>query len=334
MRAFVASDIAKIRNERLRVRALISKLGEYGYYTNFYDADLSRDAADTFARRQGNCLSYTNMFIALAREAGLDAQFEIVKTPPMYSVSKGVLEHQVHIRVHVQLPLRSHRERYLTVDFNRRNIREFDGKVISDQFAKSLHLANLAVEYWHDGHDQAAFSHMVRAIKLEPRHADHWTNLATFYKRRGKTTEALQLNRYALSLDRTHMVALSGVVQHAHGEELSRARTMLKRQRTNNPYYQFALAQRAHAQDHLEDALHFVDQSLRLDNRNHQFFELKGKILQELEHFTEARENYQRALNFAPSEQEKQRYRRALLAVERFLIKTPMSNARSVTVSG
>ena len=52
-----------------------------------YDPSLTLTAADTFNRRAGNCLSFSNMFIAMAREAGLKAWFQEVKLPPNGAVS-------------------------------------------------------------------------------------------------------------------------------------------------------------------------------------------------------------------------------------------------------
>ena len=319
MRNFIAEDIRKIKSKRVRVNALMDKLGKNGYYSDNYNAGLTQSASETFAAREGNCLSYTHMFIALAREAGLNAQYELVEAPPTFSATEGVLEHQVHIRARVVLPSRLYRERFISVDFNLGNVREYEGELISDEYALSLHYANDAVQYWREGKDAEAFVRIVKAISLAPRHSDHWVNLATFYNRRGNLAEALHINRYALYLDPGHIVALASVVQNAQGDEFHRAKSQLERHRAKNPYYQFALAQLADHHGHLEDALRFVDHSLRLNKRNHEFFELRGTILTKLELYTEAKDSFSNALDFATNDQEKERYRNALRKVERLI---------------
>lgn len=319
MRAFVATDILKISSQRARVHALIDKLADHGYYTDNYVEGLTQSAIDTFAQKRGNCLSYTHMFIALARAARLNARYELVHAPPTYSASEGVLEHQVHIRVRVILPNRLYRERYISVDFNRRSIKDFAGEVVSDSFARALHLGNNAVEHWRDGREVDAFARIVRAIDIEPRHADHWVNLATFYSRRGQPDAALRINRHALALDRGHLVALAAVVQNAKGNEYRRAKAFLERRRANNAYYQFALAQRAQELNQFADALKFVDRSLELERRNHRFFGLKGKILKSLNNYDDARASYRRALNFADGEAARIHYRYELEALNQLM---------------
>lgn len=319
MRAFVEPDIAKVKNERARVHALIRKLAVEGYYSDTYVDGLTQSAAATFTSKKGNCLSYTHMFIALARAAGLDARYELVNAPPTYIANEGVLVHLVHIRLRVLLPSRLYRERYVSIDFNRHSVKEFQGRVVSDQFARSLHYANDAVEYWRSGDNNLAFAYIGHAIKLAPKHPDHWVNLATFYKRLGLSEEALQINRYALSLDKSHVVALAGILEHAQGAEFVRLKTKVERRRAKNPYYQFALAQRAFEYSQMAEALFFIDRSLALERRNHRFFELKGSILKSLNNYEEAYSSYENALNFAKTPAEKQRYQRELDVLDQLL---------------
>lgn len=315
MRTFVRGDIDKINSERARVNALIGKLTDYGYYSNYYEDGLTLSAIDAFERKQGNCLSYTHMFIALARLADLDARYEIVNAPPSYSASQGILEHQAHIRARVVLPHRLYRTRYVTVDFNRRNIRQFEGRVVSDRFGKSLHFANNAVAHWQADDDISAFNNIVRALTLAPRNPDHWVNLAAFYRRAGKQSEAEAIYRYTLSLDPSHLVALGGIVFNAKAEDYTRAKAMLERRRNNNAYYQFALAQRAYALKHYGDALQFVNRSLTLQKRNHEFFRLKGDILLSMDNHEDARKNYIQAINHASTPRERRKYERVLTTV-------------------
>lgn len=322
----------------------MNKLAEQGYYEDYYDAGLTLNASQAFTRKRGNCLSYTHMFIALAREAGLDARYEIVEAPPLYSVTDGILEHQVHIRSRVLWPNeyrvsdsnhvwpthgvartlaapRVNLERYISVDFNERNIRAYEGRIVSDDFALSLHFANNAVEFWKRGDESKAFIHIVEAIRLAPRYADHWVNLATFYTRRGLSSEALLINRFALSLDPHHAIALAGVVQNAARGELSRAKTRLQRLRNNNAYYQYALAQRARASQDLLAALRFVDRSITLERRNHEFLAFKAYVLLSLQRYLQARETLKRAIAYVDDEQERRAYEGILDEIEQQIVR-------------
>lgn len=348
MRNFVDPDILEVKSRRYRVHALMNKLADYGYYSDYYDAGLTLSANQTFKRKRGNCLSYTHLFIALAREAGLDARYELVKAPPLYSVSDGILEHQVHIRSRVMWPSefgrsvvssfgplhgiartlaapRINLERYISVDFNERDIKGYEGTIVSDDFALSLHFANNAVEYWKRREESKAFRYMVEAIRLAPRYADHWVNLATFYTRRGLSNEALLINRYALSLNPHHVIALAGVVQHAARGEMTRAKSRLQRLRNNNAHYQLALAQRSTANQDFSGALAYVDRSITLEKRNHEFLAFKAEVLISLQRYSYAHETLSRAIHHVEDEQERQEYQRKLSEIEEKIVENQSS---------
>ena len=317
MRRFVIHDIAKVRNARLRVQRLIDKLAKHGYYTASYESSLTQSAQSTFESKRGNCLSHTHLFIALARASGLDARYEIVDAPPTYSAERGVLEHQMHIRAKVLLPSRMRGSQYLTVDFNETPNRQSLGRLVSDRFAKSLHYGNDAVAHWLRDDATRAFAHLVKAIKLEPRHADHWVNLATFYIRNGQGEEGLLIHRYALSLNPQHMVALAGIVGYSDGAEFSRARKFLEARRGRNPYYQLALAKRAHHHGHFLEALDYVERSISLDRTNPELLSFKGEVLMRLTDYLAARESYAQALRYAETSTQRASFQDAILSAER-----------------
>ena len=52
-----------------------------------YD-EITRTASETFRARRGNCLSFSNMFVAMARDVGLDVQFQEVEIPPDWTSTR------------------------------------------------------------------------------------------------------------------------------------------------------------------------------------------------------------------------------------------------------
>lgn len=316
MKRFVATDIANVANDRLRVRRLIDKLADNGYYTESYDSSLTQTSASTFVTGKGNCLSHTHLFIALARQAGLDAYYEVVDAPPTYSTDRGVLEHQTHIRARVLLPSRVHGSQTVSVDFNSVPTENFQGRLVTDRFAKSLHYGNDAIAYWLQGDEARAFAYILKAIDLEPEHADHWVNLATFYARKGRLEEALQLNRYALQLNSSHMVALAGIVALSDESEVHRVKTMLERYRARNPFYQLALAKRAHHNGYYTEALLYVERSIDLDRSNPELLGFRGEVLMKLTDYPAARDSYAQALRFAETDSQRNNYQQGIESAE------------------
>ena len=65
--------------------ALIEAMEERGMFSLEY-AEVTRTASGTFHDRQGNCLSFTMLFVALARAAGsARRRYQSVEVPPTWS---------------------------------------------------------------------------------------------------------------------------------------------------------------------------------------------------------------------------------------------------------
>ena len=76
MEAFVA-PLKDIRDPRQRMQALIAALEARGMFSLEY-AEVTRTAPGTFHDRQGNCLSFTMLFVTLARAVDLPAHYQSV----------------------------------------------------------------------------------------------------------------------------------------------------------------------------------------------------------------------------------------------------------------
>ena len=156
MEAFLEERIDDRTMENTKVRQLLSMLTVNGQFDLVYD-DQTRTAAETFRDRRGNCLSFTNMFVAMARHVGLDAHFEEVEIPPDWSSIGDTLLLSQHINVFVDM--RHYVDR--VVDFNTDVIHYFihdlkanyERRVISDQRARAHYFNNIGVERMLTGGD-------------------------------------------------------------------------------------------------------------------------------------------------------------------------------------
>ncbi len=84
MRNYVAAKIGNDPQARSRLRKLIRGMIDDGLLTLDYDPNLTYTATETFRNRQGNCLSFSILFAALAREADLETTFQMVEIPPSF----------------------------------------------------------------------------------------------------------------------------------------------------------------------------------------------------------------------------------------------------------
>ena len=117
-------------------------------------AEVTRTASDTFHDRQGNCLSFTMLFVGLARAAGLTANYQSVEVPPTWA-NDG----QVVIASHVNAVVRTGFGEETVVDFN---IRAATGD--QAESPRQRHVCARAVLYELRRRSAAA-----RRVRREPR---------------------------------------------------------------------------------------------------------------------------------------------------------------------
>lgn len=284
MVAFVA-DITDGRLAVMRFRRLLDRLRETGFFDNVYDASVTKTAADTFASKVGNCISYTNLFIALARLVDLDAHYQVVEVRhPTWNVDTGLLIRNNHINVVIEGPrFDRNRTSGYTIDFNLVDP-EPDARVtkISDAFAMSLFYANLSVNELLDGNDRLAFSLLRRALELEPRNADLWINLGAFYSRHEKHAPAIASYEIAAQLAPREKIILSGMERgyRALGDldKADKLAQKVRRHRQANPFYHFAVAQTAFEEKDYPASLSAINRAIDLQRRNPRFHFMKSLV--------------------------------------------------------
>ncbi len=259
-----------------------------GFFIDQYDRDATYSAAQTFAVRKGNCLAYTNMFIALARQAGLDAKYQLVDTQPSWDVESGFLVRNNHVNVILEgLSLPGNAVSDITVDFNSvRVAQDVPRKTISDAYAESMFHGNLAVEQMHKSNPRAAFSFLKRAVMTEPANIDVWNNLGALYSMLDKADLAEQAYETAMVLNPRDRTAVAGLAktlrQQGKLEEADLYAELAMKYQNRNPYYHYAVAEQAFRNDAFEDALTAIEQAIKLKRDNARFYALRAATAQEL----------------------------------------------------
>jgi tetratricopeptide (TPR) repeat protein len=302
MRAYVAAQTGEARLSATRLGLLLQGLIGDGYFGGGYDPHLTLTAAEAFRSRAGNCLSYTNMFIALARAAGIDAVFQIVDVPPTWDTDVGFLIRYAHVNVLLPgVQLERTRRESITVDFNVvQPDPEHARRVVSDAYAAGLFFANHAVDLLRRGEVPAAFAHLRHAIGLEPGNPDLWINLGALYATLGDFDSAIEAYDVGLQIDPRNRAALAGLSRnHANRGDMAAAAAYQTRARNyleTNAYYHLALAQRALAETQYERALEYIDRAIRLERRSPRMHFVKGQIHELLGDHTAAMASYRTAL--------------------------------------
>lgn len=300
MRAFLA-PIAGIRNPRQRLAALLTGMQDYGLFSLDY-AETTRTASATFHERQGNCLSFTLLFVALARAVGLTAAYQTVDVAPSWSNDGKIV-----IANHINAVVRTAFGEDTTVDFNLRNYRgDKPRRKVSDEHALALFYTNVGAEALLEEEYALSFTAFRAAARIEPDLPGAWVNLGVLYARHRRYDYAEAAYLRALDADADEQSALANliVVEVALGNEAlaDEYRHEAQRYRERNPYYHFAVAQAAYADERLLDARASLRRALRLKRDEHAFYELNGRVLQLLGRERESEQSLERARHYAELE--------------------------------
>ncbi len=288
MAEFVDLSITRPSNGYMRFRHLMRKLERNGYFVDQYRPDATYTAAQAFDTRKGNCLAYTNLFVALAREAGLVAKFQLVKSNPSWDVESGYLVRNNHINVTLQrVNMPGSPDSKITVDFNLvQAAGDARTEIISDGHAASLYYANIGIDHLHRENYRDAFANFKRAILEEPNNIDAWNNLAVLYSVLGRFAHAERTYQTALSLDANDKTAISGMakslLQQGREQQAQEYADLAKKYRLKNAFYHYALAKQAFQSESYEAAIVAVNDAIRLKRKVSRFYGLRANAASKL----------------------------------------------------
>jgi len=247
MRAFLDEHVHPKAADQVKLRELIEAIITTETF-NLQFNDRTRTASEAFRLRTGNCLSFSNLFVAMAREVGLKATFQEVDLPPDWSLDKDVFVLNRHVNVRVDLsPLGVH-----VVDFNIDDFRaSYTTREISDTRARAHYFNNMGVESMQAGDAATAVACFRKALADNDREfSPAWTNLGTLYLRLGHPAHAEAAYLQALKVDRDEVVAMSNLASlYERQGDTKRAAVYRKRvihHRMQNPYYRFQRARDAY----------------------------------------------------------------------------------------
>ncbi len=272
MRRFVELYATRGGTQRQRLFNLHQSVKSAGVLDMQYDPFAGGTAADAFHRGSANCLSYANMFVALAREAGLKARYQWVEVRPEWTR----MGERVAVRLHVNVLIKTRQGEEYMVDIDPLQSRDIAAtRLIADSDAQALHHSNFAMDALAEERLEEAWLHAVRAIQLSPKTGHLWVNLGAIYRMAGQYEDAEQSYFYALQFDSRDRSAMNNLVvlysQQEREAEQDYWTERIKRYRRTNPYYHTWLGDKAGEQEdwkkarqHYEDALDLMPQDARL----------------------------------------------------------------------
>jgi Flp pilus assembly protein TadD len=300
MRAFVAENVDASRASRERMRRLLTAMIESGLTSLDYDDAETKTARQTFHDRVGNCMSFTALFVALAREADLEVRFQTVEIPPIWYADSDLVILNNHVNALVKQKFGSR----VVVDFNVTELKgDYETREVSDEYALALYYNNVAMDALRKGDLEQSFRLLKKSIETYPEIAGNWANLGVIYSRSNEIDHAIAAYMKALDLDVNHRPSLTNLasIYRARGdnERAEYYARHVRRYQDQNPYYHYYHALAAYNEGDLDTAQERLERAMDLKDTEHKFFQLQGLIAERHGDRKTALESFEQAFDLA-----------------------------------
>lgn len=272
MREFVQRYTEGIVHPRQRLLALHRAVRGQATLGIRYDPLAEGTAKQAFHRTTANCLSYATLFVALAREAGLRADYQWLTVRPQWT-RQG---ERVLVRMHVNTAVSVGRGDSFMVDIDPVPTGNITGtRSLSDEDAAALYHSNIAMQALAALQVEDAWLHSVRALQLGPALPYLWVNLGAVYRYAGQHAAAERSYLRALELDPGNHSAMNNLVvlyrMDGRDTALAHWEERVASYRDANPYFHAWRGDQAaqsgdwrSARDHYRRALELAPEDSRL----------------------------------------------------------------------
>ncbi len=271
MRRFLAEQVSDhaqspLARQRLLMEAVFSQAG----LDLTYDDSVTRTVSETFRDRRGNCLSFTLLYVALARELGLNVSYQEVSDSLWHRQGDTILK-RAHINVLAHLSGRRH-----IVDFEPGlQFAAPRTRIVSEARALAHFYNNRGMELLLDGRVEEGVAWVRRATELDPRFVPAWSNLGVALRKSGRDSEAERAYRAALEMEPLNVQALSNLMslmqRRQDADEAARLEKRLRQARRGDPYSQYEDGLAAERHGNLDQALRLFRRAVRLQPGDEMF---------------------------------------------------------------
>jgi len=274
MLAFIEQNVDPDENQLTRLKQLVYAIMGTEQFQLIYD-DRTRTARETFFERRGNCLSFTNLFVAMARHVGIDASYQEVEIPPDWSLTGQSFLLSKHVNVFLHL---RHGETRI-VDFNVYDFSTtFARQVISDERARAHYFNNIGAERMLNGETGGALANFRASLSQDAGFSPAWVNLGVLYRREGYREYAEAAFLQALEFEPGSLVAMSNLAslyqEAGLTEEAAAYQHKVQTHRMRNPFYRYYLANEAFASGDYQTAIGHLKYAIQRQENEPRFFSL------------------------------------------------------------
>jgi tetratricopeptide (TPR) repeat protein len=216
MRHFIDTElIHKVRQSHGSQRALIETLYRQRRLKLEYDTAQTRNAAEAFAARSGNCLSLVIMTAAIAKEMGLTVHYQSAFVEETWTRSGDLYFVNGHVNLALGRRVVDSRtgydsNQYVVIDFlPASDIRGLRTREISEATVLSMYMNNRAAEALARGRVNDAYWLAREAVRQDPAFRPAYNTLGVIYLQGGHAQQADAVFAHVLARDPANVAALS-----------------------------------------------------------------------------------------------------------------------------
>jgi tetratricopeptide (TPR) repeat protein len=225
----------------LKLKALQLAFFHPGEFEFAYEQTRTLTAEEAFSARHGNCMSFTSLFVSLARAMDLPAFLMTVRRQPEVERDGGL----VVVNRHVVAGFRSPNKIY-TYDFYITSTQPYLSRfVIDDLMASAIYHTNIGGLFIREDNLDGALRNLEIATILAPDWAPAWVNLGVVQLRLGELEAAVDSLQQALVVEpgnSSALVTLSKIYAEEGRDEEAETAMRAAAEGTRNPFTLIAMA--------------------------------------------------------------------------------------------
>jgi len=294
MRIFVDNALRRVSSSSDRLRVLHYAIRNPGLLNLRYDPVATHTAREAFHQGTANCLGFANLYVALARYAGLPSYYQQVVVKPEWEKQGQWLTVARHINAGVRTTSR------YSIDLRPiEKSKQIRTRKITDHMAHAQHYNNIAIDHLLKNNIEGAYRYSIKALSLSSKIDFLWSNLGLVYRHNQQHQAAIQAYQIAINLNPQAHSAMNNLLalyqQEGKREEAKVYAKRMAQYKQQNPYYH---AQRGHGELRSGDyraAVKSFKRAIRIKNNEVDFyFELatalkrQGKLEQSFEQLKSA----------------------------------------------
>jgi Flp pilus assembly protein TadD len=241
-----------------------------------YDNSRTRNAAEAFEARSGNCMSLLIMTGAFAQSLGLKVHYQTVLTDEAWAKSDNLYFAIGHVNIRLGQPRPGWEGSWMTIDFlPGQNLARQQVRQIDEARVLAMFMNNRSAEALSRGDLDEAYAWVRAASRADPQFAAVYNTLGVVYLHHGALAEAEKALRAAHGLEPDNPHALGNLVQvlfrQGRDAEAQGLRAALERLQSTPPFALFEQGRQAMRDGNFRHARQLFEAEIARSPDYHEF---------------------------------------------------------------